>query len=156
VIRPMEYKEIKQVLRMWKELLDLTGNVNSRYRLAPDALALQADFFTGNRIDPNHFCYVAQEAEDLVGFANGYLIMPSRLFVQEPIGLIENIFVNRDRRRLGLGSDLVNACYQWFEKRKVNDVYVNVVPANGDSVEFWKAKGYDVHKMTMARSIKQR
>lgn len=151
----MKAGDIELVLQMWWDLLQLTADVNDRYRLADEALDHQRLFFERHLDHETAFCFVAKADGAPVGFANGYIILPSRIFRQVHIGLIENLYVDPDLRRAGLGTRLVASCYGWFEGFGVDEVYVNVVPANEASKKFWTAMGYTVHKQTMAKSFGQ-
>lgn len=141
------------VLSMWSALLEMTAEVNSRYRLGPDAVDHQREFFNKNKRNFNVYSYVALLDDLPVGFSNGYLILPTPIFDQREIGLIENIFVRKEFRRMGIGSRLVDECYKYFRSRFVSEIFINVVPANELSYKFWTAKGYDVHKLTLAKTI---
>ena len=152
-ITPMRIGHLENVLDMWQELLGLTSRFNPLYQLAPRAVDHQRQFFQKNRTNPNTFCLVAEQDNRPVGFANGYVIMPTEIFKQTPIGLIENLFVDPEIRRCGVGSALVESCYDWFRKRMISHIYVNVVPANESSERFWQSMGYGPHKITLAKTL---
>jgi predicted acetyltransferase len=152
IIEPMTEDRMDAVLVMWKKLLDMTAKVNSRYQLAPDAVENQRTFFQSYQSSPLVFCFLARINDEPVGFANGYLIQPTKIFKSKTIGLIENLFVEDLHRRKGIARGLVQKCYDWFEQVDVDEYYVNVVPANTLSEKFWKAMGYTVHKQTMVKT----
>jgi len=150
----MEYDHLEQVLLMWKELLLLTEKVNARYKLSEEAFSVQRDFFIKQLNSETAYTFVSMYRDEPVGFTNGYLIMPSRVFRNNNIGLIENIYIKPEYRRKRIGEKLVKRCYNWFSKFNIEDVYVNVVPANQSSRRFWESMGYSVHKQTMALALK--
>ena len=152
-ITSMRSEYLEPVLQMWHDLLILTSEVNPWYRLSPDAVEIQRRVFEKESNNQSSFCLVATQDEKPIGFANGFLILPSRIFQTKTIGLIENLFVLPDVRRQGGGGRLVDACYNWFSDNFIDQVYVNVVPHNQLSIRFWKSKGYQIHKVTMARNL---
>ena len=153
-VEPMGRRYVEPVLKMWLDLLELTSKVNARYTLSSRAVSEQRKFFAKHADNPNTYCYVALAGDEPVGFVNGYLILPSKVFIQEEIGMLENLFVKDDYRRQGIGHQLVRVSYEWFDRFGIREVYVNVVPANETSFHFWSAMGFDVHKLTMARSLR--
>ena len=152
-IKKMEMVHIEDVLFMWKDLLSMTEEVNDRYQLSDKALDFQREFFIKHLNSETVFNFVALYKSEPIGFSNGYLIIPSKVFNNKHVGLIENIYIKPKFRRKGIGEKIVDHCYKWFLDFGINDVYVNVVPANEISKNFWQSMGYAVHKQTMARSI---
>ena len=152
-ISHMQIDQMDAVLIMWKKLLDLTARVNDRYRLATNAIDRQREFFAEHYNNENTFCFIADQDGKEIGFANGYVILPSKIFMQSQIGLIENIFIEEEFRKKGYGKRLVQACYDWFYQVDINEVFVNVVPANEGSKAFWESIGYKMHKITLSKSI---
>lgn len=149
----MQIEQMDAVLNMWESLLVLTSKVSKRFQLAENAVDHQREFFREHHDNENTFCLVASLDGKEIGFANGYVILPSKIFLQSHIGLIENIFIDETYRRRGFGAQLVQACYDWFYDMAINEIYVNVIPANKGSKAFWKAMGYKTHKITLSKSI---
>ena len=141
------------VLSMWQSLLELTAEVSPNYQLSPVANDFQRRFFKRNEFNPNTYCFVALAKDRPVGFVNGFIMNPSEIFIQREVGMIENIFVKESFRRKGIGGRLVDSCNEWFLRKQLADIYINVVPANPVSLKFWEAKGYATHKITMCRSV---
>ncbi len=80
-----------------------------------------------------------------------YVTKPAPVFTQHVLGIMENLYVHPDFRRRGIGRRLVDSSHRFFELLEVDEIYVNVIPANRLSKQFWSSMGYETKKLTMTR-----
>jgi ribosomal protein S18 acetylase RimI-like enzyme len=97
-------------------------------------------YFEG-QLHPQHallprVIYVAHEADDLIGYIAGHL---TRRFACD--GELEWIYVSPQRRRCGIGSDLLHRLAEWFKEQHASKVCVNVAPDNRTAIEFYIRHG---------------
>ncbi|MBZ0274471.1 GNAT family N-acetyltransferase [bacterium] len=142
--------DLPRVVDLWMELMRLTERFNKRYALAPGARRLQESYMRSFFDSSSAAIFVAREGERAGAFANVYITKPAPVFAQHVLGIIENIYVEPDFRGRGLGRQLVEASHRFFRTFRVDEVYVNVIPANENSRKFWEHMGYSTQKLTMA------
>ena len=150
-IRLAERGDIDQLVEMWTSLMNLTAEVNPRYRLRPGADDLQRAVFQDLLKRNDSFVIVATAGPKLIAFANGYFAYPSKVFAQSTIGVIENLFVVEPWRRHGIGKELVNRAMAWLKHFGAMELHVNVVPKNVVSLKFWRAMEFQVHRVAMVK-----
>ncbi len=82
------------------------------------------------------FCLVAEDGgPDLAGFIVG--AVAASLFDDSSIGVIGELYVRPDRRRRGLGSELVVSAVREFDRRGATFSKVEVPADWQDSIAFW-------------------
>ncbi|HPQ69257.1 MAG TPA: GNAT family N-acetyltransferase [bacterium] len=150
-IRLADRYDLNSVVKMWVELMELTAEFNPRYRLRSGAEEAQRALFADMLARDDSFLMVADVDGKLIAFANGYLTQPYKTFAQAPIGVIENLYVRESFRRRGLGREVSTRAAAWLTHFGATEVHVNVVPKNIDSLKFWRALGYEVHRVAMVK-----
>ena len=85
---------------------------------------------------PPRVIYVAHERNTMVGYIAGHL---TRRFACD--GELEWIYVSPQRRRSGIGSNLMLRLGEWFKEQHALTVCVNVAPANSPAIEFYIRHG---------------
>ena len=85
----------------------------------------------------------------IVGFTDIYTTKPAPVFEQKVLGVIENIYVLPEYRRLHIGEHLVHWARRFFENLRVGEIFVNVIPTNETSVVFWESMGFRTQKLSM-------
>jgi GNAT superfamily N-acetyltransferase len=150
-IRLAERGDLDQLVQMWADLMNLTAEVNPRYRLRAGADELQHAVFLDLLKRNDSFVIVAVAGPKLIGFVNGYFAYPSKVFAQSTIGVLENLFVVEPWRRHGIGRELVNRSVAWLKHFGALELHVNVVPKNVASLKFWRAMEFQVHRLAMVK-----
>ncbi|MCC6158907.1 MAG: GNAT family N-acetyltransferase [Deltaproteobacteria bacterium] len=146
--------DMEAILTLWAKLMRLTSEFNARYMLAPGARSIQRSYLMGFFESPAAAIFVARVRGEVAGFVNLYVTKPAQVFEQESIGVIENIYVTDEHRLAGIGRALVERSVHFFQNSRVDDVYVNVIPANRSSEEFWRHMGFELNKVTMFRRVR--
>jgi diamine N-acetyltransferase len=142
--------DLPRVLDLWYELMELTAEYNRHYHLVSNARHLQESYFKAFFESSSATIFLARERREIVGFTNVYVTRPAAVFVQNSLGIIENLYVLPAYRRRRIGGLLVAGAHEYFTDFDTDEIYVNVIPANETSEKFWAAMGYKTQKLTMA------
>lgn len=151
IIRLARRQELDEIVSLWKDLMDLTAEVNVHYRLRTGAVDYQRNIFEEYLRREDSYILVGLLNERVIAFSNGYLTMPAKTFVQSPLGVLENLFVVAAHRRQGYGQALAEAAIRWLANLGAAEIFVNVIPKNLGSLKFWRAMGFDVQRLAMIR-----
>ena len=98
--------------------------------------------------------FVAVADGSVVGFAAGVLRDRPQEEIYEVIpfhdGEVIELYVVPDRRRQGVGTNLLRACEGWFLDHGCGAVHIEVFAPNTSAVEFYARHGYgprDIHQI---------
>ncbi|MCB9475648.1 MAG: GNAT family N-acetyltransferase [Deltaproteobacteria bacterium] len=141
--------DLPRVLDLWRQLMELTATHNDRYRLSPGAMKLQMSYLRSFMDSTTAAIYIAKSDGLIVGFTDIYTTKPAPVFEQKVLGVIENIYVLPEYRRLHIGEHLVHWARRFFENLRVGEIFVNVIPTNETSVVFWESMGFRTQKLSM-------
>jgi ribosomal protein S18 acetylase RimI-like enzyme len=62
--------------------------------------------------------------------------------IEEDLGEVESIFIEKQYRKLGLGDKLMNNTLDWFESKGIKNIQINVVYANDGALPFYERHGF--------------
>jgi GNAT superfamily N-acetyltransferase len=69
-------------------------------------------------------------------------------------GYIADLYLLPDRRRQGIGSQLVDSARQWFQQQNVEIIYLNVFDLNRVGTHFWTKLGFLPYRHTLLRQLR--
>ena len=69
-------------------------------------------------------------------------------------GYIADLYLLPDRRRQGIGSQLVDSARQWFQQQNVEIIYLNVFDLNQAGMHFWTKLGFLPYRHTLLRQLR--
>lgn len=153
MIRQALRRDIPACVQLWKALMDLTARYNDRYRLRTGATELQREIFADYLRRDDSYLLVGEVDHRLLAFSNGYLTLPGKAFGQTSIGVLENLYVVETWRRQGGGRQMAEAAIEWLTREGALEIYVNVIPKNTNSLQFWRHMGFEVQRLAMTRQV---
>jgi len=94
------------------------------------------------------YALVAEHCADgVVGVIFGRIVTNNR-YVPSRAGLIDQLFVQPEYRRLGIATQLVAEICLFFASQEVDDLSLRYVPANREAAQFWTALGFEPRIVT--------
>jgi ribosomal protein S18 acetylase RimI-like enzyme len=72
--------------------------------------------------------------------------------IEENLGEIDSIFIEKQYRKLGLGDKLMNNTLDWFESRQIKNIAINVVYANEEALPFYERHGFHIGNYILKRN----
>jgi ribosomal protein S18 acetylase RimI-like enzyme len=97
---------------------------------------------------PDTFLFLARSSGMLVGYALGHVIGVAEGWTSDTwrtgnrIGELESLGVLPDHRGAGVGSGLMDAVDEEFERIGVRDVIVGVLPGNEGAIRLYERRGF--------------
>jgi ribosomal protein S18 acetylase RimI-like enzyme len=72
--------------------------------------------------------------------------------IENSLGEIESIFIEKQYRKLGLGDKLMSNTLNWFESKGIKNIEINVVYANDEALPFYERHGFHVGNYILKRN----
>ena len=92
------------------------------------------------------------ETDDIVGFV--MYTVESGTFEQDATrGIVENLYVRREHRQQGIGSQLLAAAETRLAERDVDSVALEVMAANDAARRFYREHGYTPHRLELEKPV---
>lgn len=119
----------------------------------PEGECRDSDYVENLMADANAGLFVAQLKERLVGLICCFMretpdipILVPRKYIY-----IENLVVDKNHRRKGIGKALLEQAHSWAIENEINEIELNVWQFNDDAIRLYEKMGY---KTTMLRMNK--
>lgn len=157
-IRIGEYKDIPQIVKLGKQLLELHGEFDKDYYLLEEDFEnLFAGWLKEQMNLPSAFFLVAErtenEEERIVGFVSGFLKALFPWFRTKTVGHISYLAIDRNFRKQGIGKLLEEAAISWFRNKNVSYIEVYVDEKNQIGQKAWSTYGFLPFKKFLRKKI---
>ncbi len=141
MIRRATLGDSKELAELWTRFIEEQAEIDSRLSPSADAVQrLEADLPIW-LADSAYLVALAEVQGELVGFITGYLWSMPPVFEEVPEVFVEYLFVDRARRRQGIGRALVDHARTWGQKHHARRLRAGVLSANKEAIDFWNASG---------------
>lgn len=143
-IRPATKKDLPQMLRLWREMMDFHVRYEPRFRPLPSPEGERAweRYMREDVLGHKDWCVLVAESEGrLIGQMMGQLRDPYPIFEPGRYGYVSGVVVDPAARRSGVGRALFEALKAWFRERGVTYLQLMVAHHNPVSQAFWREMG---------------
>ncbi|MCR6482417.1 GNAT family N-acetyltransferase [Amycolatopsis sp. OK19-0408] len=106
-------------------------------------------YYTGRVQDPDCLCLLAGDG---AGHLIGRLLPPDELRPGAVRAQLESMRVAPERRREGVGGELVDAFLTWAGDRGANEVTVSAYARNETALAFYENRGFRPFLVTLSRA----
>ncbi len=81
-----------------------------------------------------------------VGYAIAYII-------DNEYGYLDEIYIEEETRRLGIGKKLLDFVTEWVKEKKVENLRLNVFLWNENAIDFYKKEGFEGYFMGCIKKL---
>ena len=144
VVRPGAEADIPDMLHLWRKMMDIHAQADSRFRPRPSPDGEQAwEYHLREHIfaDGDWCVLVAEQDGRLVGHVVGMLTEPYPVFEAGRYGEVMDMVVDAAARRRGVGKALFTALKAWFRERGADHLELRAAHRNLTAQAFWRAMG---------------
>jgi len=134
---------------LWVELADGQLAYGSHLATAPNRAQVRESI---SRHVVTGRIRVARADDRIVGFVM-FTIESATLERTVTRGLVENLYVVPDRREEGIGTRLLEIAEAELREEGANVVMLDVLADNEAARAFYRAQGYEPHRVTVEKSI---
>ena len=72
--------------------------------------------------------------------------------IEDNLGEIESIYIEKKYRKFRLGDKLMKNALTWFESNRITNIEINVVYANDEALPFYERYGFHVGNYILKRN----
>jgi len=140
-IRKARAADVPGIVKLWSELQAANAEVEPRLRPHRRGTEWYSEYMEMQLEDSATAVYVAVAQVEVVGFTFGQ-IMQRPTLKDGRCGFVADLCVRSAERRQGIGRRLYNELKDWFDRRDITSLEVQVVSRNEDAAGFWNTMGF--------------
>jgi len=141
-IRKATHNDVKSITPLWCEFMDLHNGYDNYYKRAENGAKVFSEFIKKQISDRNSLVLVGITNKIVCSYLLAKIENKPAVFAVRRYGLILDIAVAEDYRRLGIGEKIYNEAIEWFRKRKIKRIELTVAISNPISMNFWSKLGF--------------
>jgi ribosomal protein S18 acetylase RimI-like enzyme len=144
IIRPGTERDVPEMLRLWREMVDSTARQEPLLRHLPSPVGEQVwEKYLRESILGNKDCcvLVAEIDGKLIGQIIGVIRDSIPILEPEQFGNVTDTVVDPAARRRGAGQALFEALKTWFRQRGISSLRLPVLYNNSPAQTFWRKMG---------------
>jgi GNAT superfamily N-acetyltransferase len=139
-------RDIPKIIELWKEFMDFHKVRDSFFSRSKEGPENFGKFIFENLRKGDAFVYVAEANGEVVAHILATIQSYPPAFEIEQYGLVNDLAVSSVYRRIGIGQHLFHKAKEWFSKKGMERVEIEVVVANEVSTSFWEKMGFEPYK----------
>jgi len=133
---------------LWRHLLDEQAALDDRFGVAEDARDRWDNDFPLWLEDETYRVYVAEPNDEIVGFATAHRWGPPPIYAKRSEVYLDELYIDPDARRDGLGRQLVAAVQDWSDRIGARRLRLSVLSGNEEARAFWTSLEAQPLRMT--------
>jgi len=141
-IRKAETSERGAIIKMHLALQKHLENSNSSiWRHTEEKRRVLKQQYAEQLVDENSLVLIAAVEAHVVGFLLATVSSRTE-YVPSIVGTLSSVYVRRNYRRQGIGSQLIKEACRFFSLKQAEQIYVRYVLGNSEGEGFWKQLGF--------------
>jgi GNAT superfamily N-acetyltransferase len=154
-VRKARLAEVRRVARLWEKLMLFHQELDPEYyALRRNARRAWMRFARKIVRSKSGMLLVALDDNKIVGYALGFLKRASLVLKLQRVGFVSDAFVEEAYRRKGIARKLFKALMDWFERKGLEWVELQVDSRNEVGVRVWERLGLDEVRKVMRLRLK--
>lgn len=150
-IRKGTLSDTEEIKALWKRMMNYHVSLSNQFSLDENADQFYQIYLVNSLNNPKVNYTVAYDKQEtkMLGYIRGAVTLRAPIYANRKIGRISEIFVLPEFRGKGLGVSLTNKIKEWFKKKGIFDIELEVASLNHYGIEFWKNQGFYEFKTIM-------
>ena len=100
----------------------------------------------------NEIVFVAEIKEKIVGYLAGS-ICEQISYITETFAELDNMYIDEEYRRFGIGTLLINDFKKYCIEKKVQNIKVTALAKNSRAIQFYIKNGFEDYNVTLKYKI---
>lgn len=151
-IRNFREHDVPKLAKLIGEVADYHHQIDPVYRPASQYSDLEG-MAKGWLTDPDTLVLVVEGSGKLIGYLRIGVEPAPEYSTEKKIGMVYDAFVEEESRRRGVAEELFQKSLEWFSKKGVLSIELNVDARNSGAIEFWHQLDFADYKVRMRRPV---
>lgn len=147
---------IPEIVKIWKELMDLHENIDPFFARSEKGHIHFADRIRKLIAKDDAAVFVAVCNGLVTGYAIAMVHVYPEIFKERMSGFISDVAVKSGCRRQGIGEKLLLRMLEWFSEKGLTRVELRVALKNEIGYNFWKKHGFEEYMRVLCLKNKNR
>ena len=100
----------------------------------------------------NEIVFVAMDGVKIVGYLAGS-ICEQISYIKETFAELDNMFIDDEYRRFGVGTLLINSFKEYCVEKKIQNIKVTASAKNSRAIQFYIKNGFEDYNITLKYKI---
>ena len=142
-------KDIPRIVELWKEFMDFHKIRDSFFSRSKEGPENFGKFIAENLRNDDAIVYVAEKSGDVIAHILATIQNYPPAFEITRYGIVNDLAVSADYRRIGIGQQLFHMAKNWFRKKGISRIEIVVAVSNEVSTSFWVKRNFSPYKQTL-------
>jgi diamine N-acetyltransferase len=151
-IRKAAVEDLESILKLNKALFDYEEKFNSEYNLGWTYSEKGQNYFRKRIKDDSSIVLVAETGNRIVGYLLIFIDTHS-IRKTNPIAEVENMFIDREYRKHGIGTELMKEAIKLIKEKGIKRIDVEVEAQNFEAIKFYKSIGFEDFEITLEMKL---
>jgi len=134
-------EDFSQVVQLWLEMMRYHHSLDPRFEVAASGEQAYLEYLSDVFANFDFNLLVAARGERLVGYTIAAIMVNHAILALPQYGFIAEMAVTEAERGQGTGEAMWTAAVEWFRRRGITVVQLNVSPRNESGQRFWRKLG---------------
>lgn len=141
-LRRAQQSDVDRIVELWLDMMAEHRAFDSRIRLSESAGPAYRSYLSLHLASPASIVLVGED-DRVRAFSCSYVCRNLPMFEPPLFGYISDIYIEPERRGAGLGRRMVDDTCDFFRRRGVDSVQLQVYRNNEKGRDFWVASGFE-------------
>jgi ribosomal protein S18 acetylase RimI-like enzyme len=142
-------KDIPKIVELWKEFIDFHKIRDSFFSRSKEGPGNFGKFIAENLRKDSAVVFVAEKNGDVIAHILATIQDYPPAFEIKRYGVVNDLAVTTEYRRFGIGQHLFHMAKDWFSKKGISRIEIEVAVSNEVSTSFWEKRKFKPYKETL-------
>ncbi len=141
-IKLAEEQHIPGVVEIWKDFMDFHQAKDPFFTRREGADKEFSNYFREVMSSDETHALVALDKEKVIGFSISAIKNHPPIFTETKYGEIIDLAIHDEYRRKGIGEEMLNIIFEWFDAHDARRIELRVAAKNYIGYSFWEKHGF--------------
>lgn len=141
------------IAELWLPFAEEMAEMDAHNELAGSVREEARSYRRDLLADDDTVTFLAEDDASLVGYAVGAYGESPPVFARGPATNVEELYVRPERRKEGIGSELLDRLKGWARARDCERLTLSVNARNDAALETYRARGFSIRRHKMDREL---